>query len=90
MGMARGLPVSLDITGYALGESEVATSRVAKFIASLRKNRHFVLYFDDIELDDLRNEGVAKEEAMRFKLECRFKKIGKVSVDGTEKGKKKG
>jgi len=90
--VARGLPVSLGITGYALGKSEEATSRVAKFIASLRKNRYFSGYFDDIELDDLRNEEVAKKEAMRFKLECRFKRVGAVSVDGgrTEKEGKKG
>ncbi len=67
-------PVRLDITGYALGKSEETTSLVAKFITSLKRNKGFSVYFEDIELEDMRNLQIAGEEAMMFRLNCRFKK----------------
>jgi len=63
----------LDITGYALGRSEIATSNVAKFITSIKENENFSEYFDDIELDNMQNRNLLGEEVMRFKLSCKFK-----------------
>ena len=76
-----GLPVALNITGYALGKSEEATSLVAKFITSLEKNKSFSVYFKGIELEDMRNLQIAGEEAMMFSLNCRFKTIETVPVE---------
>ena len=63
----------LDITGFALGKSEIATSNVAKFITSLKGNKKFSEYFDDIELENMQNRELLGEEVMRFKLLCKFK-----------------
>ncbi|RKY42966.1 MAG: hypothetical protein DRP85_01170 [Candidatus Makaraimicrobium thalassicum] len=79
------LPFSLDITGYALGRSEEATLLVAKFINSLKRNKDFSGYFEEIELQNMRNREVAGEEAMMFKLECRFKEIESVGTAGRRK-----
>ena len=76
-GKGKNISVSedrlLDITGYALGRSEIATSNVAKFITSLKENENFSEYFDDIELDNMQNRNLLGEEVMRFKLSCKFK-----------------
>ena len=73
-------PVSLDLTGFALGKSEVATNLVAKFINSLKKNKRFSIYFTEIELEDMRNIEIDGEEVMVFNIGCRFKAIESVLV----------
>ncbi len=68
------MPLSLDITGYALGYSEEATSSVAKFITSIKNEEGLSGYFQEIELQSMRNRNLAGEEVMLFKLGCSFKK----------------
>jgi hypothetical protein len=84
------VPVLLGITGYALGKSEEGTSLVAKFITSLKKNKDFSIYFGDIGLESMRNLKIADEEAMMFRLNCRFKTIETVPVEGKKAEGKKG
>ena len=67
-------PTTLVLTGYALGTSEEATSTVARFINSLKRNNDFFMYFDAIELKDMKNTSVAGSESMAFNLLCEFKK----------------
>ncbi len=65
--------VSLTIMGNALGKSQEATSVVAKFINSLKTNKNFSRYFDEVELENMNSGSVAGEEVMIFKLECESK-----------------
>jgi len=67
------LPASLDLTGYAFGKSEAATSTVAKFINSLKNHKEFSKYFEEIGLDSVRKQVYKDEDVMRFKLICKFK-----------------
>ncbi|MDD4956687.1 MAG: hypothetical protein PHH49_05415 [Candidatus Omnitrophica bacterium] len=69
----QGEPVSIDIKGYALGESDKATALVARFINSLKSNNKFAQYFDDIELDSINNSKITGQEVMRFQLDCKLK-----------------
>jgi hypothetical protein len=66
------IPV-LYLSGFALGESEVATSSSAKFITSLEETDNFSKYFDKIELKNIRSQKVLKESVMGFELNCKFK-----------------
>ncbi len=75
-GEGRGgqdIPVSLDLTGYALGKSEIAMSTVGRFMESLKRSRDFSDYFEEIELQNIRNAMISGDEVMMFKLICRFK-----------------
>lgn len=63
----------LELSGYALGESERATALVAKFINSLKDSKDFSVYFEDIELQVIDSREVSGEKAMLFKLLCSFK-----------------
>lgn len=69
----EGTPIALDMAGYALGKSEIATSTVARFINSLKEQEEFSRYFEEIELQDMRNETIDEEEVMAFNLICKFK-----------------
>ncbi|MFQ5952369.1 MAG: PilN domain-containing protein [Candidatus Omnitrophota bacterium] len=73
-GERREKPVSLDLTGYALGRSDVALPTVGRFMESLKKNKNFSPYFEEIELEDMRNYVISGEEVMMFRLDCRFKR----------------
>jgi len=66
------IPV-LYLTGFALGESEDATSSAAKFITSLERTDKFSKYFDKIELKSMKSQKVLKESVMGFELDCKFK-----------------
>ena len=70
-----GPPQSLQLTGYGLGNSQEATSTVAKFINSLKDQKDFAEFFREIELNNMRTGVVAGEEVMVFKLECVFRKL---------------
>ncbi len=83
------LPITLGITGYALGGSDEATSAVAKFITSLKENKDFSEYFEAIELQNIRSREIAGEEVMMFNLNCRFKMPESVSGKGKTGRKKK-
>jgi hypothetical protein len=72
-GTAGLMSGTLDLTGYALGAGETATSTVAKFINSLKNHEEFSKYFDDVELDNIRKQFYKDEEVMQFKLICKFK-----------------
>ena len=67
-------PTKLVLVGYAEGKSEVATTSVARFINSLKRNQDFFGYFDEIELENMRSQAVSGEETMLFHLSCDFKK----------------
>ena len=67
------VPVSFKIAGYALGNSQEATSLVAKFINSLKSAEDFSDYFSEIELKNMRNYEIEGSEVMRFMLDCRLK-----------------
>ena len=82
------LPESLNIIGYSIGGSERATSSVAKFMVSLRNNPDFYGYFEEVELDSMKNRSYAGEEVMQFKLECSFKEREMVSFKDNKKNKK--
>ncbi|MCK4852391.1 MAG: PilN domain-containing protein [Candidatus Omnitrophica bacterium] len=83
-GKKTGLPVTLTLTGYALGKSDIATFNVAKFINSLKLYEDFLKYFEEIELQNIRKEMLDGEEVMRFTLICRFKKaVGPVKEKKT-------
>lgn len=71
-----GVPKYIEISGYALGKSEVATSVVAKFINSLKKTVDFADYFDEIELKAINSKVIAGEEVMVFKLTCTVRNFG--------------
>lgn len=81
----RGEPggplVSLDLTGYALGKSEIAMSTVGRFMESLKRNKNFYIYFDEIELQNIRNAMISGEEVMLFKLICKFKRTEPVEPE---------
>ena len=66
-------PTEILLTGYSLGKSETATSNVAKFINSLKRNKEFSDYFSDIELENMKSKDFKSQEAMVFKLTCTFK-----------------
>jgi len=70
----RGYPVSLVLSGYALGTGEQATLHVAKFITSMERNKDFSDYFEKIELESMKNRKFDGDEVMMFNLGCRFKK----------------
>jgi len=71
---ANNMPDSLKLEGYAVGKSEIATSAVARLINSLKSNRDFSGYFEEIELQDIRSARVSAEDVMEFRLVCKFKK----------------
>jgi hypothetical protein len=74
LGAAGGArPKALELTGYALGRSETATLVVARFINSLKANGDFSSCIDDVELVEIKNVVISEEEAMQFKLICKFK-----------------
>ncbi len=66
-------PLVLEVSGYALGKSEKATSVAAKFITSLEMSKDFSDYFERIELENMQNSEFDGEECMTFKLVCVFK-----------------
>ncbi|MFH1799008.1 MAG: hypothetical protein ABH844_06735 [Candidatus Omnitrophota bacterium] len=66
-------PSVLKISGYALGNSEKATSITAKFITSLEMSKDFSDYFERVELENMQNSEFAGEECMIFELGCVFK-----------------
>lgn len=85
-----GSPESLELTGYALGSSEVATATVAKFISNLKKTQEISEYFDEIELNVIDTRTIAGQESVFFKLSCSFKNKGQQSQAGQdERGQKK-
>jgi len=65
-------PTRLVLTGHFLGNSEVATSGVARFINSLKANKDFSGYFREIELIDMSSKAVDDEATMLFRLKCEF------------------
>lgn len=67
------MPISLNITGYALGRSEKATLLVAQFINSMKNDQDFSSFFGEIELQNMKNLAIAEEEVMMFSLNCYFK-----------------
>jgi hypothetical protein len=88
---SKDQPASLNLTGYAVGKSEVAMPTVGKFMESLKRNKDFSDYFEEIELEDIRNFVISGEEVMMFRLDCHFKTIKSVPVekDTAQAGKKK-
>ncbi|MEA3489206.1 MAG: PilN domain-containing protein [Candidatus Omnitrophota bacterium] len=82
------VPTQLNLTGYALGKSEEATSAVARFINSLKRNKIFFDYFKDVELQNMRSSTVAGEEVMNFNLKCDFKKPEEKSETAVKSRKK--
>ena len=85
----KTMPLSLSLEGYAVGKSETATSTVAKFINSLKNNKDFFGYFDDVELQDIRSSKISDQEAMKFKLVCKFKTKTPKSEASTKKKRKR-
>lgn len=91
----KGMPLSLDLMGYAVGRSETALPTVGRFMESLKKVKDFSDYFDEIELEDIRNYVISGEEVMMFKLVCKFKtekpaaKPTGTKVTGAKKKKKR-
>ncbi|MFC1548986.1 PilN domain-containing protein [Candidatus Omnitrophota bacterium] len=83
----KEIPLSLDLNGYALGKSETAMSTVGRFMESLKRNKNFFGYFEEIELQNIRNAMISGEEVMMFKLICKFKGT---KPPAAEKPKKKG
>jgi len=75
-------PTMIKLNGYALGASEVATATVARFINSLKSNEDFSIFFDDIEMQDIRSKVMDGKEAMQFDILCKFKTRGKVPAAG--------
>lgn len=65
--------VYLHISGYAVGRSQQATSSVAKFITSLKQNKKFSQYMEDIELESMKSREITGEEVMLFELSCKVK-----------------
>ncbi|MDD5634616.1 MAG: hypothetical protein PHW46_05005 [Candidatus Omnitrophica bacterium] len=65
--------IYLDISGFALGRSEEATPRVAKFIASLKRNKNFSKYVEEIQLENIKGQVIVGEEVMAFDLACKLK-----------------
>lgn len=78
-------PISLDLTGYALGKSEIAMSTVGRFMDSLKGNKDFYGYFKEIELQNIRNATLSGEEVMMFKLICSFKKTEPAKTEPEKK-----
>ncbi|MCK5451461.1 MAG: hypothetical protein KAI70_06825 [Candidatus Omnitrophica bacterium] len=66
----KRIPIAVNIAGYAVGSSQEATSRVAKFITSLKGNKNFSSYFNEIELKNMRSYDIEDVEVMRFRLDC--------------------
>jgi hypothetical protein len=79
------LPTALVLKGYAVGNSEAATTTVAKFITSLKKNKDFSHYFGDVELQNMRGQVMDGEEVMMFTLSCKFSESSKPSAPGKKK-----
>jgi hypothetical protein len=67
----------------------MAMPTVGKFMESLKRNKGFSDYIDEIELESIRNVLISGEEAMMFKLECRFKELETVPVQKSENNSKK-
>lgn len=67
-------PSRLVLAGHAMGNSEIATGGVAKFIASLKETQDFSVYFEEIELLEMRSQALSSEDTMFFRLKCEFKK----------------
>ncbi|MDP8298961.1 MAG: hypothetical protein P9L88_03575 [Candidatus Tantalella remota] len=78
-------PTSLVLKGYAVGKSGVATTTVAKFITSLKKNKDFSAYFDEVELENMRGQVIDGQEVMMFRLSCKFRGPTKAVVTGKKK-----
>lgn len=73
-GKIEGEPtIMLNLTGYALGGGEVATSTVAKFMNSLKTQKGFFKYFDEIELKNMSKMVLDGEDVMKFSITCRGK-----------------
>ncbi|MBD3296541.1 MAG: hypothetical protein GF392_04170 [Candidatus Omnitrophica bacterium] len=81
----EGDPQALMLSGFAVGRSETAMSTVGRFMESLKSNEDFFRYFDDIELQHIKNTDIAGQEAMMFKFSCAFMEI----ADNDEKGDEK-
>jgi hypothetical protein len=82
------VPLGLELGGYALGTSGEATRNVGKFIKSLERYNDFFGYFDEIELENIRNQVIAGEEVMMFRLNCRFKPIELIAGEGKKTRKR--
>ena len=89
--ISEKVPVAINITGYALGNSQEATSVVAKFITSLKNDQEFSAYFSEIELQNMRTREVDGKEVMRFILNCKLKSSepGNPKSGITKTGKRK-
>lgn len=70
---SKKIPASISITGHALGNSQEATSIVARFITSLKQNKEFSSNFSEIELQNMRAREFAGKETMKFVLNCRLR-----------------
>ena len=81
-------PTELILEGYSLGRSEIATSNVAKFINSLKRNEEFSGYFSGIELENVKSKIYKGQEAMVFKLICTFKAKAKPVPSKSKKSRK--
>jgi len=68
-----GIPTALNISGYAVGRSEISMSVVGKFMESLKEDEDFYAYFEEIELQNIKNVTIAGEEVMMFRLICNLK-----------------
>ena len=80
---------SLDLTGYAVGKSEIAMSTVGKFMENLKRAANFSEYFGEIELQNIRNAMISGEEVMMFKLICKFKREEPVEKEKPKSKRKK-
>jgi hypothetical protein len=83
------VPERLILTGYVIGNSEVATAGVARFIASLKETKDFEDFFEEIELLDMRSQELSGEDTMFFRLKCEFKKKEVVAEPAVTKRKKR-
>lgn len=63
---------TLTISGSASGKGEEATAYIARFIQSLKDNSGFFKNFNDVELVSIKQDSVADQNVMDFKLACRF------------------
>ena len=72
----EGNKAVLLLEGYVSGGSEEGTASVGRFINSLKKNENFFSDFEEVELEDIKRSMVEKQEVMKFRLRCPFKKKG--------------
>jgi hypothetical protein len=78
------VPRILLLKGYALGDSEKATSLVAQFMDSLKSNPDFYDHFKEIELESIQSREYENENVMSFSLKCIFRSSDK--KENTERG----